>query len=195
MKGVSYLKQMDTERMARSLGWLTAIGAGLVFFGAIAIDAPSFSSFRIQHIIGSLFILSGGMFFAHALGSKEFLAELPAAALIFGFGIIIGVFAPSILLLTFCLGMFFVLEGALKVLYARRLRPAHNWEWALSSACVTFALALSVRPFVSMPALICVMAGLDLVSNGLAVAAMAFSMRGTIQDEKVLCLRSVCFAG
>ena len=87
------IRHVDTEPIHYRLGWLVAIGFGLIFIGLTAVCAPYYSSFSLQSLIGSFFLLSGAMFMADAFGSRQegrFVPEFLIAALYILFALLVG---------------------------------------------------------------------------------------------------------
>lgn len=138
------VRHVDTELMHYGLGWLAAIGLGLILTGMTALYAPYYSNFSLRSLIGSFFLVSGALFIAHAFWSppelrfaQEFLIGL--LYLLFAM-LILGFAGREGETLTLFLSIFLCLEGIRKIFFSLRLRPKLDWTWALISGVVSLII-------------------------------------------------------
>ena len=198
MKRTREVRHVDEELMHYHLGWLVTIGLALIAVGMIALYAPYYSSFSLQNLIGSFFLISGGIFVADALGSRRegrFVPELLLGLLYLIFAFLMVVFASGAArALTLFLVIFFALEGILKIYFALRLRPQSDWTWGLISGAISVCIGFAVwlAPYGSP--LVSVMVGMDLFYSGLATIWIAHAMRKTLEKRETLCIGDVCFS-
>ncbi len=65
------VRHVDMELMHYRLGWLATIGLALMAVGMAALYAPYYSSFSLQNLIGSFFLIGGGMLVVDAFWSRH----------------------------------------------------------------------------------------------------------------------------
>ena len=65
------VRHVDMELMHYRLGWLATIGLALMAVGMAALYAPYYSSFSLQNLIGSFFLIGGGMLVVDAFWSRQ----------------------------------------------------------------------------------------------------------------------------
>ncbi len=192
------VRHVDTELMRYRLGWLVAIGFGLIVVGMTALYAPYYSSFSLQNLIGSFFLISGGMFVVNAFWSRRegrFVPELLLGLLYLIFAFLIVVYAAGeARTLTLFLIIFFALEGILKIYFALRLRPEADWSWGLISGVISLCVGFAVLVVPYGSPLVSVMVGMDLFYSGLATICIALAMRKKLEKRETLCIGEVCFS-
>ncbi len=199
MKRTRDVRHVDEELMHYHLGWLVTIGFALIAVGMTALYAPYYSGFSLQDLIGSFFLIGGGMFVADAYMCRRegrFVPELLAGLLYLIFAVLIGVYAAGAArTLTLFLIIFFALEGILKIYFALRLRPEADWTWGLISGVISVCIGFAVwAPPYGSP-LVSVMVGMDLFYSGLATIWIARAMRKKLEKRETLCIGDVCFSG
>ncbi len=190
------VRHVDTDFMHYRLGWLVAIGLGLMVVGMIALYAPYYSAFSLQSLIGSFLLIGAGMFVTDALESRReggFVPQLLIGSLYLLFSLLVYGTGEAHTLTVF-LAIFLVLEGILKICFSLWLRPRLEWTWWLSSGIVSLVIGATVRWVPSGIPLVCVMAGLDLIHTGLAVVMTAHTMRKTLERREMLCIGDTCFS-
>ena len=171
------VRHVDTELIHYRLAWLVTVGFGLIAVGMTALYAPYYSSFSLHNLIGSFFLISGGMFIADAFWSRRegrFEPELLLGLLYLLFAFLIIVYAAGeARTLTLFLVIFFALEGILKSYFALRLRPESDWAWGLISGIISASIGFSVWLIPYGSPLVSVMVGMDLCYSGLATIWIA----------------------
>jgi len=192
------VQHVDTELMHYRLGWLVAVGLGLIVVGITALYAPYYSGFSLQNLIGSFFLISGGMLIADAFWSRRegrFVAEFLLGLLYLIFAFLIVVYAAGeARTLTLFLIIFFASEGILKIYFALRLRPESDWTWGLISGIISVSIGFSVWLIPFGSPLVSVMVGMDLFYSGLATIWIALAMRKTLEKRETLCIGDICFS-
>jgi len=160
-------------------------GLMLIAFGAIAIIVPGAAALAVTVLLGWLFLLSGilGLVttiwmrqlpgFWWALLSAVLAIATGAALLWWPFG--------GVLSLTLGLAIFFLIEGAVSIMYAldHRREFSGRWGWMLVSGVVDIVLALLI--LVGFPGTatwaLGLLVGINMVMGGIALVAMALHAR------------------
>ena len=197
MERTRYVRHVETELMHYRLGWLVAIGFGLIAIGMTGIYAPYYSGFSLQSLIGSFFLLSGGMFVADAVKSRHegrFVPELLIALLYLLFALLVGFASGKPHALTLFIGIFFGLEGVLKIYLSLGLRPGLDWTWVLMSGVISVIISAAVWGIPFGSPLVSVMVGIDLMHSGLTTMAVARAMRKKLEKRQELCFGDLCFS-
>ena len=192
------VRSVDTELIHYRLGWLVTVGFGLIAVGMTALYAPYYSSFSLQNLIGSFFLIGGGMFVADAFWARRegrFVPELSIGLLYLLFALLVGYAGGEIHDLTLILAILLGLEGILKIFFSFRLRPESGWTWALSSGVVSVIICAAIWGVPPGTPLVSVMVGIDLLHSGLATIMIANAMRKTLEMHEILCIGNVCFSG
>jgi uncharacterized membrane protein HdeD (DUF308 family) len=160
-------------------------GLMLIAFGAIAIIVPGAAALAVTVLLGWLFLLSGifGLIttfwmrqlpgFWWALLSAVLAIATGAALLWWPFG--------GVLSLTLGLAIFFLIEGAVSIMYAldHRRELSGRWGWMLVSGVVDIVLALLILagfPGTATWAL-GLLVGINMLMGGIALVAMALHAR------------------
>ena len=191
------VRHVDRELMHYRLGWLVTIGFVLIAVGMIALYAPYYSSFSLQNLIGSFFLIAEACLSWMLFGrdGKGIVPEFLRGLLYLIFAFLIVVYAAGeTRALTLFLAIFFVLEGIQKIFFALRLRPEPDWTWGLISGIISLIIAVAVWVVPSGSPLVSVMVGLDLFYSGLATIMIAHAMRKTLEKRATFCIGDVCFS-
>jgi len=160
-------------------------GVVLVVLGATAIVIPALATIAMTIIVGWLLLVSGvvGLFTTFSMrAAPGFWWSLLSAVL----GIVVGVLllaAPlsGALSLTLLLVAFFIIEGAVSIMFAfdHKRELSGQWGWMLVSGIVDLALAALV--FAGLPSsaawAIGLLVGINMVFGGSALIAMALHAR------------------
>ena len=160
-------------------------GLMLIAFGAIAIIVPGAAALAVTVLLGWLFLLSGvfGLIttfwmrqlpgFWWALLSALLAIATGAALLWWPFG--------GVLSLTLGLAIFFLIEGAVSIMYAldHRREFGGRWGWMLVSGMVDIVLALLILAGFPGTAAwaIGLLVGINMLMGGVALVAMALHAR------------------
>ena len=176
------------DAIRRHSVWYLAQGALMVLAGIVALLFPVFSSVAVILALGWLLIFSGILQAISLIGASNvphFWLQLISVAL----SVIVGfLFLTSpgegLVALTLLLIVFFIVGGMAKVVFALTIRPFPNWGWVLGSGIV--GLLLGVILFAQMPVsaawLLGLLVGIQMVTEGAALAWMAWHIRHAVHD-------------
>jgi uncharacterized membrane protein HdeD (DUF308 family) len=160
-------------------------GLMLIAFGAIAIIVPGAAALAVTVLLGWLFLLSGILGLVTTIWMRQLpgfwwsllsalLAMATGAALLWWpFG--------GVLSLTLGLAIFFLIEGAVSIMYAldHRREFSGRWGWMLVSGVVDIVLALLI--IVGFPGTatwaLGLLVGINMLMGGIALVAMALHAR------------------
>jgi uncharacterized membrane protein HdeD (DUF308 family) len=167
--------------------WLLFLieGLMLIAFGAIAIIVPGAAALAVTVLLGWLFLLSGIL----GLVTTIWMRQMPGfwwALLSAGLAIATGaalLWWPfgGVLSLTLGLAIFFLIEGAVSIMYAldHRREFSGRWGWMLVSGVVDIVLALLI--LVGFPGTatwaLGLLVGINMLMGGIALVAMALHAR------------------
>jgi uncharacterized membrane protein HdeD (DUF308 family) len=163
-------------------------GIVLVVLGAIAVIIPPLATLAITILFGWLFLLSGVLGLITSFWMRAapgFWWSLISAVL----GIVIGVWllaqpVAGALSLTFLLVVFFLIEGAVSIMFAleHKRELSGRWGWMLTSGIVDLVLgAMILGGYPSTAAwAIGVLVGINMVFGGVALLMMALHARGAL---------------
>ena len=163
-------------------------GIVLVVLGAIAVIISPLATLAITILFGWLFLLSGVLGLITSFWMRAapgFWWSLISAVL----GIVIGVWllaqpVAGALSLTFLLVVFFLIEGAVSIMFAleHKRELSGRWGWMLTSGIVDLVLgAMILGGYPSTAAwAIGVLVGINMVFGGVALLMMALHARGAL---------------
>ncbi|MEG3435842.1 HdeD family acid-resistance protein [Pannus brasiliensis CCIBt3594] len=159
------------------------IGVALIVLGIIGIVLPNFSTLVVEAWIALMLVTAGGAKFAYAFQTRErggFIWKILLSVLYVLTGALL-FFNPfnGILTLTLFLGAFLLTEGTFELILAFRLRPEHNWTWALINGLVTIAIGLLIWfqwPF-NAPWLLGTFVGASVLVTGISRVMMSLNGR------------------
>ncbi|MCR8550828.1 DUF308 domain-containing protein [Salipiger sp. P9] len=164
--------------------WLLVLGALLIVGGVLAFLNPFAASLTVVALAGSVFVLGGVLqlwiaFQDRGGGAGRMLAGLLGLiVLVFGVALLANPMA-GILSLTLMIAGFFLALGALRIWLGFYLRAHAGWGWLVAAGAVSVALGLLI--VLAMPeaagGLLGLFLGVDLLSSGVGVAALALRMR------------------
>ena len=165
--------------------WYLLQGGLMVLTGVVAFLFPVFSSVAVVLMLGWLLIISGIFQAISLIGATNvphFWLQLISVAL----SVVIGILflrnpGQGLLTLTLLLIVFFMVEGMAKVIFALTIRPFPNWGWVLASGMVGVLLAIYLWSSLPITAawLLGILLGIQLISEGAALAYMAWQVRRT----------------
>ncbi len=155
----------------------------MVIGGVVAILFPVFASAAFVWFLGWILIASGIVQALSLFGARNhpsfWLTLIPAVlAVVVGFLLLRNV-AGGMLVISVLLIVFFMVEGISKIVFALTIRPLANWFWVLASGVL--ALVLAVILWGSMPVtamwLIGLLLGINLITEGMALAALVWTAK------------------
>ena len=162
---------------------LMILGVALLVLGAIALFAPVFAGSAVVITIGVVLLVAGTGQFIHGMQAKSWHDKLMPLIM----GVITGLCGILVIghpllglsFLTLALVVFFVVEGAWKMVSAYSYRSSSGWVWMLVSGVVSFLLGLLIWyqwPVSGMWA-VGVLVGVDLLSTGASMVVLALALR------------------
>lgn len=167
--------------------WYLAQGALMVLAGVVALFYPLLSTSMIVVILGWLLIISGCAQGISLIGGQHLPHFWPQAVSIV-LSIIVGVLflrhpEAGLLALGLLLTVFFIVEGASKIIFALTIRPMPNWIWILVSGVVAVALGiyLATTPITAVW-LFGLLIGVVLIGEGAALGYLAWQVRRAIAN-------------
>lgn len=168
--------------------WYLLQGVLMVVAGIVALLFPVFSSVAVVVALGWLLIVSGvlqGLSLIGATHVPHFWLQLVSVAL----AVVVGFLfltrpGEGLLALTLLLIVFFIVGGMARIVFALTIRPFPHWGFILGSGIV--GLLLGVILFARMPVtaawLLGLLVGIQLVTEGAAMAWMAWNVRKVGSD-------------
>ncbi|MEB3355691.1 MAG: HdeD family acid-resistance protein [Synechococcales bacterium] len=162
------------------------LGIVLIILGIVAIAEPFFASVVIELFFGWLLIIGGFIQFIYAFQSRHtggILLKILVSLLALAVGIFL-VLNPlqGVVSLTLVLGIYFFVDGVLRVIAAFQTKPAPRWGWMLFSGIASIILGIliwSQWPF-NAAWVIGLLVGIGLIINGLTIAVAGVAPQRTI---------------
>ena len=177
------LRESVRETVKKYALWYLIQGLLLIVAGVLALIDPLMSSITVVVLLGWILIISGvaqGIGLIGASGVPHFWLQLISAALALLVGsLLLRDPAQGLLTITLLLIVFLMMQGVSKVVFALTIRPLPNWGWVLASGVV--GILLSVLLWARLPLtalwLIGLLVGVELISEGSALAYLAWRVR------------------
>ena len=163
--------------------WYLIQGVLMIIAGLLALIYPLVASVAIVYLLGWILIVSGLLQGISLIGAPKvphFWLQLISVVL----SIVVGLLLlrnpeGGLLLMTLLLIVFFMAEGISKIVFALTIRPFPAWGWVLASGIVGILLAFYL--FASLPVgsdwILGFMLGILLISEGAAMAYLAWRVR------------------
>lgn len=155
----------------------------MVIGGVVAVLFPLFASAAFVWLLAWLLIASGivqGISLLWARNHPSFWLQLIPAVL----GVVVGILllgnvGQGMLAITLLLIVFLMVEGISKIVFALSVRPLANWFFVLASGVLGIVLAVILWGNLPTTALwlIGLLLGIHLIAEGLALAALVWSVR------------------
>ncbi|CTQ55335.1 acid-resistance membrane protein [Roseibium album] len=157
--------------------WFMGLGVLLLVLGIAAIAFPFATTVAVKVMVGWLFLIGGIAEIFQAFSMKNW-KSLLGNLLVGGLYVVVGIwlsFFPltGIISLTLLLALVFILEGAVKLAMAFKLKPMEGWGWVLFSAII--AISAGVLLVAGLPGTAAWAIGL-LVGVNLLGAGMSYLM-------------------
>ncbi|HWK38313.1 MAG TPA: HdeD family acid-resistance protein [Hyphomicrobium sp.] len=129
-------------------GWFLALGIGLIIAGIAAIAFPFISTIAAKVMLGWLFLIGGVLMIIHAFqapGWSGFLWELLIGVLYVVVGGYLAFFPlTGLLTLAIVLAALFIAEGIFEIVMAYRVSPHEGWVWLLLSGIAAIAVGVLI---------------------------------------------------
>lgn len=177
------MREAMRETVKRYSLWYLLQGALMVAAGVLALIYPLLASVAMVYLLAWILIISGALQAIGLIGARDvphYWLQLISVVL----AIVIGVLLlnqpeSGLLLMTVLLIVFFMVEGISKIIFALTIKPFPNWGWVLASGLVGILLAVFL--WANMPLasewLLGILLGIMLVSEGAALAYLAWQVR------------------
>jgi len=183
--GIQNIQRAATAALQEHWVLFLVEGVVLLVLGATAVVLPAIATLAVTILFGWLFLVSGivglvtTFWMRHAPG---FWWSLFSAAL----GIIVGAMllaspVTGALSLTLVLIAFFLIEGAVSIMFAldHRRELSGQWGWMLMSGIIDLILAMMI--FAGLPSTavwaVGLLVGINMIFGGVALIAMALHAR------------------
>jgi len=171
------------QQVAAHRGWFLALGLVLIVAGFAAIAFPLLSTIAVKIALGWVFLVGGAVMVVHAFSAARWrglIWEVLLGLLYIIAGAYLAFFPlTGIITLTLLLAAMFLVEGALEVVMALRVRPHEGWGWLLLSGVIAAAVGLLIALGLPSSAAwaIGLLAGLNLISTGWGFLFLALAGR------------------
>ncbi len=170
-------------------GWFLALGIGLILAGIAAIAFPFISTIAAKVMLGWLFLIGGVLMIIHAFqapGWSGFLWELLIGVLYVVVGGYLAFFPlTGLLTLAIVLAALFIAEGIFEIVMAYRVSPHEGWVWLLLSGIA--AIAVGVLIALGLPGsatwALGLLVGINLLFSGWSYVFLALA--GRREHDKV----------
>lgn len=186
--GIQGIQRAATAALREHWALFLVEGVVLLVLGATAVVLPPIATLAVTILFGWLFLVSGivglvtTFWMRHAPG---FWWSLLSAAL----GIIVGAMllaspVTGALSLTLVLIAFFLIEGAVSIMFAldHRRELSGQWGWMLMSGIIDLVLAMMI--FAGLPSTaawaVGLLVGINMIFGGTALIAMALHARKSV---------------
>lgn len=172
-----------TDEQVPSTASLSIAGVLLAILGFVAIAAPALAGQTVVMIIGIVLLIGGIVQVVSGLRLDGWSNKLPplvmgAIATVGGLGLL-GEPWIGMTLIALLLAIFFVLEGICKIIASFSYRPASGWLLMLASGGIALMLGLMIWQQWPVSGLwaVGILVGVDLLSTGISMVALAFTIR------------------
>jgi uncharacterized membrane protein HdeD (DUF308 family) len=177
------MREAMRETVKKYSLWYLLQGVLMIVAGILALVYPLVASVAMVFLLGWILIISGVLQGIGLIGARDvphYWLSLISAVLAIVIGLLLLRQPDSgLLLMTVLLIVYFMVEGISKVIFALTIRPFPNWGWVLASGIV--GIVLAVYLWANMPVssewVLGVLLGILLVSEGVALAYLAWRVR------------------
>jgi len=171
------------QRLRASWIWMAILAVISLIGGVWALLNPPAATLAATLIAGWTFMAIGVLQIVQSFQVKEWAGFL--WSLLFGVLLLLAglslVFNPlaGMISLTLLVAALFLATGVVKIVYSFSLRPISGWGWVLISGIVSVALAVMIMadfPW-SAAAVLGILLGVELISNGVLFLLIALGLR------------------
>ena len=154
--------------------WFMILGILLIVLGAVAIAFPLVTTITAKIFLGWLFLIGGIVQIIHAFSTQrwsEFFLNVLIGALYVLAGAWLAFFPlTGILTLTVLLAVMFIVQGALELGMAFRMRPQQGWVWMLVAGIIAILAGLLIIAELPSSAVwaIGLLVGINMIITGFA---------------------------
>jgi uncharacterized membrane protein HdeD (DUF308 family) len=177
------MREALRETVRRHSLWYLVQGGLMALGGILALVYPVLSSAAVLILVGWILIITGIIQGISLLGARSvphFWLQLVSVVLsVIVVSLILRHPAEGLLTVTLLLVVFFMIEGISKVIFSLTIRPFPNWGWVLASGLLGILLSLFLWASLPVTAvwLLGVLLGIQLISEGAALAYLAWHVR------------------
>ncbi|MEX0744577.1 MAG: HdeD family acid-resistance protein [Phycisphaeraceae bacterium] len=180
------MREAMRETVKKYSLWYLLQGVLMIVAGILALVYPLVASVAMVFLLGWILIISGVLQGIGLIGARDvphYWLSLISAVLAIVIGLLLLRQPDSgLLLMTVLLIVYFMVEGISKVIFALTIRPFPNWGWVLASGIV--GIVLAVYLWANMPVssewVLGVLLGILLISEGVALAYLAWKVRDSL---------------
>lgn len=172
----------------RRINRLLWLGIALMVLGAIAILAPYVAGWAVVSIIGLTLLVAGIGLLFHAYWAEGGFATV-ATSMLGMIALISAVFVlvnpnQDLRFLTLLLLVYFVADGCWKIFTAFRYMSSPGWLWLLASGGLALLLGFIIWRQWPVSGLwgAGMLIGINLLSTGVALIALARSLKGLVRE-------------
>jgi uncharacterized membrane protein HdeD (DUF308 family) len=165
--------------------WFTILGVLLIILGLVAVAFPFLTTIAAKIFLGWLFLIGGIVQIVHAFSTQrwsEFFLDLLIGVLYVVVGAWLAFFPlTGILTLTIVLALMFIIQGALELGMAFRMRPGQGWGWMLFAGIVAILVGLLILAELPSSAVwaIGLLVGINMIVSGFAYLLLPMAARST----------------
>lgn len=164
------------SQLSNHSGWAIALGVVMIILGIIAIAAPIFTSLAAEILLGWLFIIGSVIQAVYAFRADRNALPVWVKLLLSVLYLAVGIFLLAnplvgIVSLTLIVGIFFFVDGIIRVVLSLRSKANRRWGWGLVNGILMIILGIliwSQWPF-NAPWILGMLVGIGLLFNGLAM--------------------------
>ncbi|MDZ8056457.1 MAG: HdeD family acid-resistance protein [Aulosira sp. ZfuVER01] len=163
-------------------------GVLLIILGIIAIAIPTISTIFAEAWVAIILASAGFAKLFYAYNTREsggLVWKVSLGGLYIATGVMLLIYpSTGILTLTLLLGSFLLTEGVFELILAFKLRPQHNWTWALGNGIITLILGAMIMfqwPF-NAPWLIGTLLGVSILFTGVSRTMLSLNGRSTLSN-------------
>jgi uncharacterized membrane protein HdeD (DUF308 family) len=166
------------------------LGVISILAGLVAIGHPFLAGAGSAIFIGALILVSGICELIGAVKSEGWkqgiLASLGGILSIIGGAVILARPVLGLALLTIIVGVFFLVTGVVRILFALKARPLQGWVWILIGGVASLVLGIVI--FTRMPEatlwVIGTLIGIHILFNGVAMLTLAGAARSAVKEAQ-----------
>lgn len=175
------------QQIRSEAGRLTWLGVGLLVLGFVSLFLPMLATLVATLFVGGLLFVNGAatLFSAFSVrGTGPFVAQVILGLLSVAGGVFL-MFQPAAGagVLTFAIGVLFLIQGAAEAFMSMKVRPDRGWGWMLASAAISVLLAVLILAHWpdSSTVTLGVLMGVNFLTSGAAYLAVASAVKGVMK--------------
>ena len=185
------------EQVTPSGNRLMWLGMVLISLGAIATLTPVVAGSAVVIVIGILLLVAGIGQIIQGSKSPSWSEKIMSLVL----GVITSIAGAGVIghplfglgFLTLLLIIFFVMEGIWQIIVSFSYRPISGWLWMLISGIISVLLGILIWQQWPVSGLwaVGVLVGVDLLTTGISMMAIAFTIKATITRNRAKQLKNL----